>query len=156
MKKTTSTSAVRFALFTAAGAAACAWAPHAVADDAVPATDLGTQADIGGGQQWTVTGLQPSADQIASAPAGSLWEATATATPMGGGIPVVPGFAARTLDGQDYPVMWNVPTGLGINPAPLPAGETATGKLYFDVTGAAPDSSGLTLCQYLCISMVGT
>ncbi len=138
-KKTTSTSAVRFALFAAAGAAACAWAPHAVADDAVPPTDLGTQADVGG-QQWTVTGLQPSADQIAAAPAGSLWEATATATPVAGGIPVVPGFAARTPDGQAYPVMWNVPTPLGINPSPLPVGESATGKLYFDVTGAAPDS----------------
>lgn len=140
MKKTTSTSALRFAVFAAAGAAACAWAPQAAADDAVPTADLGAPADVGGGQQWTVTGLQPSADQIAAAPAGSLWEATATAAPMQGGVPVVPGFAARTPDGQDYPVMWNVPTPLGINPSPLPAGESATGKLYFDVTGAAPDS----------------
>jgi hypothetical protein len=139
MKKTTSSSTLRFALFAAAGAAACAWAPQAAADDAVPA-ELGTQADVGGGQQWTVTGLQPSADQIAAAPAGSLWEATATATPAQGGIPVLPGFAARTPAGEDYPVMWNVPTPLGINPAPLPAGESTTGKLYFDVTGAAPDS----------------
>ncbi len=140
MKKTTGTSAVRFALFAAAGAAACAWAPHAVADDAVPPTNLGTQADVGGGQQWTVTGLQPSADGIGAAPAGSLWEATATAAPAEGGIPVVPGFAARTPDGQDYPAMWNVATTLGINPSPLAAGDSATGKLYFDVTGAAPDS----------------
>ncbi len=140
MKKTTSTSALRFALFAAAGAAACAWAPQAAADDVAPASDLGTQADVGGGQQWTVMGLQPSADQIAAAPAGALWEATATAAPTDGGVPVVPGFAARTPDGQDYPVMWSVPTPLGINPSPLAAGETATGKLYFDVTGPAPDS----------------
>ena len=139
MMKTTATSAVRLALFAAAGAAACAWAPHAAADDAVPPTDLGMQADVGGGQQWTVTGLQPSADPIAAA-AGSLWEATATSTPAQGGIPVVPGFAARTADGQNYPVLWNVPTPLGISPAPVPAGESTTGKLYFDVTGSAPDS----------------
>ena len=28
--------------------------------------------------------------------------------------------------------------------------------IYYVGAGAAPDSSGLTLCQYLCISMVGT
>jgi hypothetical protein len=141
MTTLTGSSGLRLALFTIAAAAACTWAPHAAADNTVPATDLGTQADVGGGQQWTVTGLQPSADTINAAPAGSLWEATATATPADGGIPVVPGFAARTPGGQNYPVLWNVPTPLGITPAPLPAGETATGKLYFDVpAGATPDA----------------
>ena len=140
MKKTSAASAVRFALFAAAGAAACAWAPQAAADDAVPTTDLGTQADVGGGQQWTVSGLQPSGDPIGAAPAGALWEATATATPVDGGIPMIPGFAARTPAGDSYPVLWTVPTPLGINPSPLPAGESATGKLYFDVTGGAPDA----------------
>jgi hypothetical protein len=140
MTKMTATSAVRLALFAAAGATACAWAPHAAADDAVAPTDLGTQVDVGGGQQWTVTGLQPSADPIAAAPAGSLWEATATSTPAQGGSPMVPGFAARAADGENYPVLWTVPTPLGISPAPLPAGESTTGKLYFDVTGATPDS----------------
>jgi len=139
MKKRTTSSATLFALFAAAGAAACAWAPQAAADDAVP-TDLGSQANVGGGQQWTVSGLQPSADLIAAAPAGSLWEATATSTPEQGGIPTVPGFAARATDGQSYPVLWTVPTALGINPSPLPAGSSATGKLYFDVTGAAPNA----------------
>ena len=140
MRKTTAAGAVRFALFAAAGAAACAWAPQAAADDAVPTTDLGTQADVGGGQQWTVSGLQPTADSISAAPSGALWEATATATPVGGGTPIVPGFAARTPGGENYPVIWTVPTPLGINPSPLAAGESATGKLYFDVTGAAPDA----------------
>jgi len=139
MTKMTATNVVRFALFAAAGAAACAWAPHAGADDAVTPTDLGMPADVGGGQQWAVTDLRPSAAPIA-APAGSLWEATATSTPSQGGIPVVPGFAARTADGDNYPVLWTVPTPLGINPAPLQAGESTTGKLYFDVTGTAPDS----------------
>ena len=140
MGKTTTTGAMRFALFAAAGAAACAWAPQATADDAVPTSELGSQADVGGGQQWTVMGLQPSADQIGADPAGALWEATATAAPAQGGIPVVPGFAARTPNGQDYPVLWNVATPLGINPSPVPAGGSTTGKLYVDVTGAAPDS----------------
>ena len=58
---------------------------------------------------WTVTQLQPSRDSIPFQTAGTLWEATATAAPVNGGVPVVPGFAAR--GGADsYPVLWPVPT----------------------------------------------
>ncbi len=135
------TSFTMRALFLTASAAAAGVlaAPLAAADDGQ--TTLGGTVDVVSGdsvQRWTVGNLQPSADQLPYAPTGSLWEATATGQAVQGGIPVVPGFAARTADGQDYPVMWNVPTPLGINPAPLPAGGTASGKLYFDVTGAAP------------------
>lgn len=118
---TMTTTALRMAFLAAAGAAACAWAPQAAADDTVQA-DLGGQADVGGGQQWTVTALQPSADVIGYQPAGALWEATATATPAGGGVPVVPGFTARSGGGDSYPVLWTVPTPAGVNPRPcLPA-----------------------------------
>lgn len=140
---TMTTTALRMAFLAAAGAAACAWAPQAAADDTVQA-DLGGQADVGGGQQWTVTALQPSADVIGYQPAGALWEATATATPAGGGVPVVPGFTARSGGGDSYPVLWTVPTPGGINPTALPDGGSATGRLYFDVTGPTPDRVAYT------------
>ncbi|MDQ1247912.1 MAG: hypothetical protein QG597_2284, partial [Actinomycetota bacterium] len=135
---TTTTNAIRIAFFAAAGAAACTWAPHAVADDTVQ-TELGGQADVGSGQQWTISALQPSADPISHPTAGTLWEATATSAPAQGGIPIVPGFSAQSPAGDTYPVLWSVPTPLGINPSALPAGGSATGKFYFDITGPTPD-----------------
>lgn len=129
-------TALRLGMFAYGTAAACAWAPAALADDATQAT-LGGQADVGGGQMWTVTQLQPSRDSIPFQTAGTLWEATATAAPVNGGVPVVPGFAARG-GADNYPVLWPVPTALGVNPSALPAGGTVTGKLYFDVVGTAP------------------
>lgn len=129
---------LRLGLFAFGAVAACAWAPAAVADDGTQTT-LGGQADAGGGQMWTVTGLQPSSDSIPFQAAGTLWEATATAAPVGGGIPVVPGFAARG-GADNYPVLWPVPTANGVNPAALSAGGSTTGKLYFDVVGQAPSS----------------
>lgn len=131
-------TALRLGLFAFGAVGACVWAPAAVADDGTQ-TILGAQADVGGGQMWTVTGLQPSADSIPFQAAGTLWEATATAAPVGGGIPVVPGFAARA-DADDYPVLWPVPTANGVNPSALPAGGSTTGKLYFGVVGQAPNS----------------
>ena len=126
----------------AAAAAACAWAPAALADDGATQASLGGQVDTGG-QLWTVNDLRPSSDVIAYTPAGSLWEATATVAPVGGGVPLVPGFAARA-GGDSYPVLWPVPTAQGINPAALPAGGLTTGKLYFDVVGPAPTAVAYT------------
>ena len=126
-------NAFRIALFGSLATAACAWAPSALADN------LGSPVDVGGGQQWTVGNLQPSTDAIPYQPAGSLWEATATSQLAGGGIPVIPGFAANS-GAQTYPVLWGVASAQGINPASLPAGGSTTGKIYFDVTGGAPNS----------------
>lgn len=134
----TTSTALRLGLFALGATAACAWAPGALADDGTQTT-LGGQADVGGGQMWTVTGLQPSPDTIPFQAAGTLWEATATAAPVNGGVPVVPGFAAR-IGTDNYPVLWPVPTANGVNPSALPAGGTTTGKLYFDVVGQAPNS----------------
>jgi len=114
----------------------------ASADDGTQQADLGGAAQLANGgtvQQWTVAGLRPSGDSIAYAPAGSLWEATATNTSVqGGNAPFVPGFSAR--GGADsYPVLWGVASPQGVNPSGLAPGQSSTGKLYFDVTGASPD-----------------
>ena len=87
-------------------------------------------------QQWNVTTLAPSGDRIDYTPVGTLWEATATGT--GAGVPFIPGFSAR-IGGESYPVLWGVATPRGVNPSGLDAGESVTGKLYFDVTGARPN-----------------
>jgi len=130
-------NALRITLFGSLAVAACAVAPHALADG--HQANLGSAVDVGGGDRWTVSGLKPSADVIPYAPAGSLWEATATNQLADGGIPVVPGFAAGN-GAQTYPVLWGVASAQGINPGSLAPGGSATGKLYFDVTGATPTS----------------
>ena len=122
----------------------------APAEAAAETVDLGDTADIdlldieNGGdheidQHWTIGDLMPSTDAIPYRLAGSLWEATATAELDHGGIPVITGFFARS-DSDSYPVLWNVAGPLAVNPAALPPAGSVTGKLYFDVTGAAPTS----------------
>jgi hypothetical protein len=133
---------LRLGLFGSAVVAGCVWAPAAVAEDGPAQADLGVQVDVGGGQLWSVAGLQPSTDVIPFAPAGTVWEATVTAAPVGGGIPVVPAFSARPDGaGQSYPVLWSTPTALGISPAPIAAGQAASGKIYFDAATTAPPAS---------------
>lgn len=114
------------------------------ASAAADTTDLGQPADvelveIEVEQHWTVGDLRPSTDVIAFRPAGTLWEATATVKLDQGGVPVISNFVARS-DTNNYPVLWTVASPLGVAPNALPAGGEATGKLYFDVTGAAPTS----------------
>lgn len=127
------------AAFAGAGIAAAGIAgmATAAADEGTQATDLGGSAQVAN-QEWTVVGLRPSSDVIDYAPAGRLWEASATNTAVAGGnIPLIPPFNAR--GGADtYPVLWEVATPLGVNPAGLEPGQSVTGKLYFDVTGANP------------------
>lgn len=120
---------------------------------AVPAaaesTDLGQPAEvelfeIEVDQHWTVDGLRPSTDVIAYQPAGTLWEATTSVELDQGGVPVINGFSARS-DSDSYPVLWTVASPQGIPPNALAAGGEATGKIYFDVTGAAPTSVAYTV-----------
>jgi hypothetical protein len=116
----------------------CALAPVASAEN----VDLGGTADVDLidieiEQHWTVGDLMPSSDAIAYRPAGTLWQATVTTTLDNGGVPVISGFSARSVD-NTYPVLWNVASPLGIPANPLPPGGSASGKIYFDVTGAAP------------------
>lgn len=139
----TRTTALR-ALFAGAGVAAAGVMGMAAAsaDDGTQQADLGGAAQLVDGgtvQQWTVGELRPSSDNIGYAPAGTLWEATATNTNVAGGnIPFVPGFSARSGDAS-YPVLWNVASPTGVNPGGLAPGQTVTGKIYFDVTGGTPN-----------------
>ncbi|MCV7045006.1 MPT63 family protein, partial [Mycobacterium frederiksbergense] len=146
MKTTSIAAAFAAAAITAAGAITAFSAPIAIADDhnAVNTTHLGSQAELVDGnvvQGWTVTGLKVSTDTIPYQPQGTLWEATATDHAIqGSAIPIVSNFNARARDGQTYRALFGVATAQGVNPATLAQGQQTSGKVYFDVTGSAPDS----------------
>jgi hypothetical protein len=105
----------------------------------VDLVDIENGADVEIDQEWTIRDLRPSTDAIPYLVRGTLWEATATADLVDGGIPVIAGFFAQS-DSDYYPVLWNVAGPLAVNPAALPPAGSVTGKFYFDVTGAAPTS----------------
>ncbi len=137
-------TAVMTTVCAAAVITGCLLAPAASAET----VDLGGTADVDLidielEQHWTVGNLKPSTDAIDYRPAGTLWEATVTTELDNGGVPVVSGFFARA-DDADYPVLWNVASTTGIPPNPLPPGGSATGKIYFDVTGSAPSGVAYT------------
>ena len=117
--------------------------PRAVADEADTVT-LGHVGELTNGdvvQEWTVSALKPSTDVIGHQVKGTLWEATATNEAIKGAVvPVISNFNARAANGDNYRVLFNVATSEGVNPATLAQGDTRTGKLYFDVTGANPSS----------------
>ncbi|WP_078316074.1 MULTISPECIES: DUF1942 domain-containing protein [Mycobacteriaceae] len=99
-------------------------------------------SDAGGAvvQEWTVSGLRASVDAVLGYPvAGQLWEATASVRAVTGSVtPLIPNLAAVSGAQEHYPVLWQVASPYGIPGATIAAGHTATGKVYFDVTGAAP------------------
>ncbi|MGJ6124861.1 DUF1942 domain-containing protein [Mycolicibacterium sp. Y3] len=89
---------------------------------------------------WTVDELHPSTDTLPVPVNGTLYEATATVQAVEGtATPVVTDFNARTATGASYHAV-PAPTATGVSPAPLQAGTSNTGKIYFDVTGPAPES----------------
>nr|WP_198529194.1 MPT63 family protein [Mycolicibacterium obuense] len=95
-------------------------------------------ADGGGIQSWSVADLKKSGDVPDFPVAGQLWEATATVTAiLGTSTPVIPNFAATSV-GARYPALWQMASPRGISPATLTQGQTATGKIYFDVTSENP------------------
>jgi len=100
-------------------------------------------ADAGGAtvQEWTVTNLKKSSDPAPGYPlAGQLWEATASVQAISGTVtPIVPNFRVVTADGSSYPVLWQLPSPQGLPGATIAQGQTSTGKIYFDATGADPD-----------------
>ncbi|MGV0697171.1 DUF1942 domain-containing protein [Mycolicibacter sinensis] len=132
----------------AAGALAAAGAFStgiAAADEPAPATHpLGTQGTLPEGpgvHGWTVADLRPSSDAIPYQPRGTLWEATATDEAIQGTVfPIVANLSARSASGQDYQSLFTVPTPQGIVPTGLTQGQKTSGKVYFDVTGDAPNS----------------
>jgi Domain of unknown function (DUF1942) len=111
------------------------------ADDCAHRFGSHQQANAGGGvQDWSITNLKVSADPAPGYPlAGQLWEATASVTATSGGsTPVIPNFNASTADRGSYRVLWQMASPQGISGATLAQGQTATGKVYFDVTGSDP------------------
>lgn len=144
MKFTTITAGFASAAIAAAGAFAAFSAPIATADNETTTSQLGSQAKLTNGdivQGWTVTGLKVSTDTIPYQPHGTLWEATATDEALQGNVtPIVSNFNARAHNGDTYRALFGVATPQGVNPSTLPQGEKTTGKIYFDVTGEAPDS----------------
>lgn len=126
---------------TAAASINCA--PAAIADESAVHT-LGSAAELTNGdvvQAWTIGDLKPSSDAIPYPVAGTLWEATATDHAVRGTvIPIVSNLNARAQSGQTYRVLFGVATPQGVNPSTLSQGQKTTGKVYFDVTGDAPDS----------------
>lgn len=89
---------------------------------------------------WTVSNLRTSSDTVPGYPvAGRLWEATATVNAIRGTVtPAISQFNARTGDGVNYRVLWQVAAPTTISGASIPQGGQASGKIYFDVTGPAP------------------
>lgn len=146
--KITDVFAATAAAATVAVAGAVMAAPIVGAESGAPAGpavhEIGQQADLVNGsvvQGWTVTDLKTSTDTIPYAVRGTLWEATATDEAVAGAaMPIVSNFNARAENGETYRVLWQVATPRGVNPSTLNQGQQTTGKLYFDVTGAQPDS----------------
>ena len=91
-------------------------------------------------QEWTVTDLKKSADPAPGYPlAGQLWEATASVTSTSGTVtPIIPNFKAVSTGGRSYPALWQLASPQGISGATIAQGQTSTGKVYFDATGADP------------------
>lgn len=90
---------------------------------------------------WTVSALKPSSDTIPYPVAGQLYETTATVEADQGSVtPIISNFNARATDGETYRALDNAATPQGVNPSPLAQGAKSTGKIYFDVTGATPNS----------------
>ena len=85
---------------------------------------------------YVVSDLMPSSDAVPHN--GQLYEATLTADAPPGGVPVIGNFNARAEDSSLYQAIVNAPG--GISGAWLPPGGSATGKVYFDVVGSAPNS----------------
>ena len=130
---------------TAAAAGVVVSAPIAHADNPSPfLVPLGQSAELVHGpvvQAWTVKDLKPSSAVIPYPVRGVLWEATATDTAIAGSVtPIVSNFNARARNGDTYRVLFGAATPQGVNPATLAQGQHTTGTLYFDVTGAQPDS----------------
>jgi hypothetical protein len=88
---------------------------------------------------YTVSNLEPANVTIPGyTPKGQLWQADVNVQAHSGVVtPVVSNFNARAGE-QNYRVISVPATPQGVSPAPITQGASTTGKLYFDVTGAAP------------------
>ncbi|MUL83053.1 MULTISPECIES: MPT63 family protein [unclassified Mycolicibacterium] len=89
---------------------------------------------------WQVRDLRPSSDVLPGYPAaGKVWEATATVKAIRGTVtPAVSQFNAIAPNQAAYRVLWQVASPINISGASIPQGAQSSGKIHFDVTGAAP------------------
>jgi hypothetical protein len=89
---------------------------------------------------WKVSNLKPSTDTVPGLPVyGDLWEANAWVKAVQGTItPQIPNLNAVAPNQAAYRVLWQAATPQGISGATIPQGESAKGKVYFDVTGPPP------------------
>lgn len=140
MKFTTTTAKTALG---AAGIAAVSLFGAATASAAPTITEgLGTPETLVDGPlvtAYTVSNLEPATATIPGyTPKGQLWQADVHVQANSGIVtPVVSNFNARGGD-QNYRVISTKATPGGVSPAPLTQGASTTGKVYFDVTGAAP------------------
>jgi len=89
---------------------------------------------------YTVWQPQPSSDVINVPIVGKLYESKVlVAAVEGAATPSIPFFNARSGN-DNYRVLWQAYAPNGLSGATLPQGANASGKIYFDVTGAAPTS----------------
>lgn len=137
-------TALAVGALAAAGAFSAGTAAADGPDPAPVTHPLGAQGTLPEGpgvHGWTVNDLRPSTDAIPYQPRGTLWEATATDEAVQGTVvPIVANLSARSATGQNYQALFTVATPQGIVPTALSQGQKTSGKVYFDVTGDAPDS----------------
>ena len=117
------------------GAAAASAAPTIVEGLGTPETLVDGPLST----DYTVSNLQPANVTIPGyTPKGQLWSADVQVHANSGVVtPVVSNFNARA-EGQNYRVITTKATPEGLSPAPITQGGMTSGKIYFDVTGAAP------------------
>ena len=90
---------------------------------------------------YTVNGLGPSSDPIPYPVRGRLYAADVTVNAFGvWATPVVPRLNARAQNSQLYPPLSNVFTPQSLQGNAVPPGGSSSGKVYFDVVGADPNS----------------
>lgn len=91
---------------------------------------------------WMVGDLKPSTDPMPGyRVAGHLWEATVTVHAVAGTVtPAISQFNAVAPNQAAYRVLWFVASPTNISGGTIPQGGHSTGKIHFDVTGAAPNT----------------
>ena len=133
---------MKLSIAAAAAAVALVSAPVGSAATVQP---LGAQQTLTNADGLVVTGytanfLAPSVDAIEYPVEGRLYQATVTVQALKGTVtPLLPLFNARAANGDTYRML-AVPSWGGVAPDTLPEGAKTSGRLYFDVTGAVPNS----------------
>ena len=90
---------------------------------------------------YTAMDLKPSSDVIPYPVHGRLFEATMKIDAPGGwATPLIPLLNARAENSQIYPALAGASTPQSLSGGAVPPGGSSTGKLYFDVVGADPNS----------------